>query len=317
MNSITIDDIYQAQCRIHPYIRHTPLEKNAALSTTHCAVYLKLENLQVAGSFKPRGAFNKILSIKETHPKAEFVAPTAGGHGVGFSYAASVLQATAHIYLPHTADPDRMRYIKRNGARIHTHNSIAEARLAALEFAQMHNHEFVSAYNDRHMIEGGGTIGLEILQDCPNVETVIVGVGGGGLIAGLGIALKEHNPKIRLIGVQPENNAVLSHWFSANTPVNVKIKSSIAEGIGGNIEKDVTTWPYIQRYVDDFILISEDEIKQAMYWMVTEEKHLIEPSGVAGLAALLKAKAHAWGTTVIVVTGRNVSWGRFNTLVNS
>ncbi|WP_257461734.1 threonine ammonia-lyase [Archangium lipolyticum] len=308
---------FAARRGIAPYIRHTPLEHNSSLSKfAGSPVFLKLENLQVTGSFKPRGSLHKVLSVRASQPHAEFIAPTAGGHGIGLAYAAATLGSKAHIYLPRSVDPDKLRLIQDQGAHIEFFDSVPQAREAALRVASEQGYTFLSAYNDRHMMEGGGTIALEILEDCPHVETVLVGVGGGGLLAGMSVVLKAANPRIRLIGVQPESSAVLAQWHRAGQPVDVNgLRPSIAEGIGAEVERDLLPWPYLQRLVDEFVLVSDDELRDAMRWCVSDTKYVIEPSAAAGLAALRKLLPRSLGPTAIVLTGRNVSWRRFEELV--
>ncbi len=308
--------VVAARRSIAPYIRHTPLEPNAALSKlSGSPVLLKLENLQVTGSFKPRGSLHKVLSVRASKPDAEFIAPTAGGHGIGLAYAAATLGARAHIYLPRSADPDKLRMIQEYGAHLEYFDNVPQAREAARRVASERGYTFLSAYNDRHMMEAGGTLGLEILEDCPHVETVITGVGGGGLIAGMGVVLKAANPRVRLIGVQPESSAVLAHWHREGRPVDVETRPSIAEGIGAQVERELLPWPYLQRYVDEFVLVSDDELREALRWCVADTKYILEPSAAAGLAALRKLSPRRLGATVVVLTGRNVSWRRFEELV--
>jgi threonine dehydratase len=309
--------VIAARRGISPYIRHTPLEPNASLSRlAGSPVLLKLENLQVTGSFKPRGSLHKLLSVRAAQPNAEFIAPTAGGHGIGLAYAAATLGARAHVYLPRSADPDKVRMIQEYGAHLEYFDSVPLAREAARRVATERGYTFLSAYNDRHMMEGGGTVALEILEDCPHVQTVIVGVGGGGLIAGMGVVLKAANPRIRLIGVQPESSAVLAQWHRHGQPVDVQdVRPSIAEGIGAQVEKELLPWPYLQRLVDEFVLVSDDELREALRWCVADTRYILEPSAAAGLAALRKLMPRALGPTVLVLTGRNVSWRRFEELV--
>ena len=304
-------DIYQAHQRIRPHIRHTPLHVTEALADS--GVYLKLENQQVAGSFKPRGAFNAILK----HGKGPYVAPTAGGHGVGFSYAARRLGVEAHIYLPHDADPDKIAMLKRNGALVTYFDDMPAAREAALRAAREDGFHFVSAYNDVAMIEGGGTVAIELLHDLPEIDTLVVPVGGGGLIGGMGLVLKALKPNLRIIGVQQENAPVLASWFQAGKPVPVACQPSIAEGVGAPIEEDSITWPLVQQVVDRFVLVTEDEIREAMLRLLATEKLYVEPSGAVPVAALPHLDLPTLGNTVLILTGGNVSWPKFRANVDA
>jgi threonine dehydratase len=311
---ITVQDILKAKERIFPYIIETPLEYSDVLSKEiGTEIHLKLENLQVSGSFKPRGGLNKILKTKEVNPKAEFVAPTAGGHGVGLSYSAKILNSKVHILMPESADSDRLKDIKNNGASIHTFKSIPEARIKAKELEKEKGYVFVSAYNDIEMIEGAGTIGIELLNQAPDIDCLVCGVGGGGYLAGIGIVLKAMNPNIKIYGVQQENAPFMANWFKTKKyPENFSAKPSIAEGIGAEVEKDTITWDYINEFVEDFLIVSEEQIKDAVKWVIKNHKHYVEPSGVVGLAGIIKYPKvfQNYNKVITVLTGRNMSYDK-------
>ena len=311
---ITVQDILKAKKRISPYIIETPLEYSEILSKEiGTEIYLKLENLQVSGSFKPRGGLNKILKTIEVNPKAEFVAPTAGGHGVGLSYSAKILNAKVHILMPESVDSDRLKDIKNNGASIHTFKSIPEARIKAKELEKEKGYVFVSAYNDIEMIEGAGTIGIELLNQAPDIDCLVCGVGGGGYLAGIGIVLKAINPNIKIYGVQQENAPFIANWFQTKKyPENFSMNPSIAEGIGAEVEKDTITWDYINEFVEDFLIVSEEEIKDSVKWIIKNHKHYVEPSGVVGLAGIIKYPKvfNNYNKVVTILTGRNMSYDK-------
>lgn len=312
---IKIQDILKAKKRISPYIVETPLEHSINLSEEIGSdIYMKLENLQVSGSFKPRGGLNKILKTKETNPEAVFVAPTAGGHGVGLSYSAKILHSKVHIFMPESADLDRMQDVKRNGASIKTFKSVPEARLAAKRLEKEKGYVFVSAYNDIEMIEGAGTIGVELLSQIPDIDCLVCGVGGGGYLAGIGIVLKSINPDIKIYAVQQENAPFLANWFkSKKYPTNFKLKPSIAEGIGAEVEEDTITWEYINEFVEEFLIVSEEEITNTLKWTIANHKHYVEPSGIVGLAGIRKNPDifKNYKKTVTVITGKNMSYDKF------
>lgn len=312
---ITPQDILTAQKRIAPYIRRTPVEFSVPLhEEMDVNVYFKLENLQVSGSFKPRGGFNKILK----NPGAEFVAPTAGGHGVGLSYAAQELNAKTHILMPKSADKDRIKDIQANGASIQFFESVLEARARAKELEEKKGYVYVSAYNDVEMIEGGGTIAVDLLEQLPNIDCLVCGVGGGGYIAGMAILLKSINPEIKIYGVQQENAPFLAQWHkSKKYPSEFQLKPSIAEGIGAEVESDSITWPYIEQYVEDFLVVSETEIKESLLWMLKNHKHYVEPSGVVGLSAIRKNADifQQFDSVCTVITGRNMSYEKFQSIL--
>ncbi|MEO9967354.1 MAG: pyridoxal-phosphate dependent enzyme [Reichenbachiella sp.] len=308
-------DILSAHNRIAPYIRRTPIEYSSYLAAeTGLSVYFKLENFQVSGSFKPRGGFNKILQ----NLNSEFVAPTAGGHGVGLSYAAKELGAKVHILMPKFADSDRMKDIQANGASIEFFDSVPEARIRAKELEAEKNYVFVSAFNDAEMIAGGGSIAVELLEQLPDVDCLVCGVGGGGYIAGMAILLKAINPKIKIYGVQQENSPFLAEWFRTKSyPKDLEMKVSIAEGIGAAVEEESITWPYIDKYVNDFFVVSEEEIKESLIWLLQNHKHYVEPSAAVGLAAIRANTSHfeSFDSICTVLTGRNMSYDKFNSVL--
>lgn len=311
-------DILEAKERIAPYIIKTPIEYSDELSKVIGAnVYFKLENLQVSGSFKPRGGLNKILKTHTKKPQAEFIAPTAGGHGVGLSFAGKVLGAKIHIMMPNSADPDRIRDIHKNGASIQYFDSVQEAREAALKSSKENGYTFVSAFNDIEMIEGGGTIAVELLEQIPNIDCLVCGVGGGGYISGMAIMLKAINPNIKIIAVQQDTTPLVYNWFKTGHYNMLPFKPSIAEGIGALVEEESITLPLINKYVDDFLIVSDDEIKDALFWMLLHHKHYVEPSAVVGLAAMRKYPDtfKSQQNILTVITGRNFSYERFRKLV--
>lgn len=310
-------DIFEAKKRIAPYLLETPVEYSEELSKhVGTNIYFKLENLQLSGSFKPRGGLNKILKTHVSNPQSEFVAPTARGHGVGLSFAGKVLGAKIHIMMPRSADPDRVKDIESNGASIQFYESVPEAREAALKSSKENGHVFVSAFNDVGMIEGGGTIAVELLDQLPNVDCLVCGVGGGGYISGMAIVLKAVNPNVKIIAVQQDTTPLVYNWYKTGQYEMLPFKSSIAEGIGALVEEESITLPLIKQYVDDFIIVSDHEIKESLFWMLENHKHYVEPSAVVGLAAIRKYPDifKSYKNVLTVITGRNLSYQKFREL---
>ncbi|MBI0578654.1 threonine/serine dehydratase [Neobacillus cucumis] len=318
MNSdlITLQHIIQAHGRIKPYIRHTPLEYNGELSRlSDSDIYLKLENLQVTGSFKARGAFNKLLTLEKNKREPGVIAPSAGNHGIGLAYAAHKLNVPASVYLPFDADASKVKALESYGATITYFDSIEEARVSALKAAKETGYTFVSAYNNWSMIEAGGTIGLEILEDLTEVDTVITCLGGGGLTAGLCIALKSINPNIKVWGVQTKNSPTFAVWHQNGEVCPVDLQPSIAEGLSGPIELETVTFPVIYKHIDRILTVTDEEIIEAMKLML-KHQYIVEPSGAAGIAALKQLGIEIKGRKIaVVVTGRNISWSRLLNLV--
>ena len=312
---ITPQDIANARKRIAPYITHTPTEFSPDFSEeAGTNVFLKLENLQVSGSFKPRGGLNKILKEKEKNPHSEFVAPTAGGHSAGLSYAAKILGSKVHILMPESADSDRKKDIANKGAKIQTFESVTKARHEAQRLSTEKGYVYVSAYNDTEMIEGGGTMALELIEQLPELDCLVCGVGGGGYIAGMAVVLKAYNPNIKIFGAQQENAPFLAERFKTKKyPENLPMKPSIAEGIGAEVEHDSLTWPFIEELVDDFFVVTEEEISETVIKMLKYYKHYVEPSAVVGLAAIAKNSEFfcQFKNVATIITGRNMSYEKF------
>jgi threonine dehydratase len=308
MHSITVKDIFEARKRISPYILQTPVELSEQLVQDFgINVHLKLENLQVSGSFKPRGGFNKIIKTLLNHPNAEFVAPTAGGHGVGLSYAAKILGAKVHIMMPKSADKDRIKDITNNGASIQFFESVEAARDEAKRVEKEKGYVFVSA----------GTMAIELLEQVPKIDCLVCGVGGGGYIAGMAIVLKQINPDIKIIGVQQDTTPCIYNWFKTGEYKALPYTPSIAEGVGAMVEKDCITLPYIEKLADDFLLVSDAQIKETLNWTFANQKYYVEPSGIVGLTAIRNNKAYfqKFKNVVTVVSGRNISFERLKTLI--
>ncbi|WHY92424.1 threonine/serine dehydratase [Neobacillus cucumis] len=318
MNSdlITLQHVIQAHGLIKPYIRHTPLEYNGEHSCLYDTdIYLKLENFQITGSFKARGAFNKLLNLEKNQRELGVIAPSAGNHGIGLAYAAHKLNVPACIYLPFDADESKVKALESYGATITYFDSIEEARVSALKAAKETGYTFVSAYNNRSMIEAGGTIGLEILEDLTDVDTVITCLGGGGLTAGLCIALKSINPNIKVWGVQTKNSPTFAVWHQNGEVCPVDLQPSIAEGLSGPIEPETLTFPIIYEHIDRILTVTDEEIIEAMKSML-KHQYIVEPSGAAGIAALKQLGVEMKGRKIaVVVTGRNISWSRLLNLV--
>ncbi len=314
--NITLQDIVQAHKRIQNYIYRTPLEYNEKISNLYNSnIYLKLENLQITGSFKAREAFNGLLSLSDVDRKRGVIAPSAGNHGIGLAYAAKRLNVPAYVCLPRGTDESKVNALESYGAVISYFDSIEEARLSAIEASKENGYKFFSAYNAPTAITAGGTIALEVLDDLSDVDTVITCMGGGGLTAGMCIALKSVNPKIKIWGIQPKNSPTLEVWHRNGSPTDVDLKPSIAEGLSGPIEPETITFPIIHKYIDRILTVTEVELIDAVRMMM-DSHYIAEPSGAAGIAALKRYGKELTGCKVaILVTGRNISWSRLTSLM--
>ncbi len=319
---VTLDDIRAARRRLTPFVRHTPLDDAPTLAAAAgTAVSLKMESWQVTGSFKPRLAFNKLLTLDEPTLRRGVVTSTAGGHGIGVAYAAKSLHVAADIFVPTTIDAAKLQAILAllpSPSALHRFDGPGAARtVAARALAAEHGRTFVSAYNDPAVIAGGGTVGLEIVDDAPDVDLVLVGMGGGGLAIGIAIAVKAHNPRAEVWGVQSEVNAPLARWLEAGRPVDVLTRPSIADGLGAALEAGTITFPLAQRWVDRAVTVSEEAIAGAVRRLYADRRVIVEPSGAAPVAALLANDVRRFRRVVCVLTGRNLAPARFAAIVRA
>ncbi len=319
---LTAASIIAAAQRLKSRAARTPLEFSAPLSEASGAkAYLKLENLQHTGSFKLRGAFNRLLTLDEQERARGVVAASAGNHALGLAEAASQLEVRATLVVPKSGSPAKIAALRRYPPQwvelLVEGADYDEAEALALRLARKSQRRFVSAYNDPQVMAGQGTVGLEILQDLPNVEAILAPVGGGGLIVGIGLWVKTINPQIRVIGVESTASPQMAAAFEAGRLVTVPVLDSLADGLAGNIEPGSPMYELARQYVDEMVVVEENEIAQAMSWYIEQCHLIVEGAGAVVLAALLHQRvAGISGKTVAaVLTGRNVSGERLKALL--
>jgi threonine dehydratase len=311
---VSLDDVKQAAGRIGPYVVRTPLERSVALSE-RCGVevWLKLECFQATGSFKLRGALNALMSLKVD----KVVTASAGNHGLGVARAASLLGVSATVVVPETASAAKVEALRSSGAElVQCGPTYDEAEAEGLRLARERGLPFISAYNDPAVVAGGGTIALEILDDAPHTETLIVPAGGGGLIGGVGVAAHGLQPDITVYGVQSVASPALHAALQAGTVVPVEVKPSLADGLAGNVEQTTITLGLLKEHVREVVLVEEAEIAEAMRWLLLQERVVVEGSGAVGVAALLRDRLQVSGPVGLVLTGRNVSAAVLRQYVN-
>ncbi|WP_221567859.1 threonine/serine dehydratase [Alkalihalobacillus sp. TS-13] len=313
---ITIQDIRNARETIQDTIHTTPILQSSQLSEL-CRndVFLKCEHLQKTGSFKIRGATNKVKQVAKEG--AELVtAASSGNHGQAVSFIARQLGIPATIVVPTDVNPCKMRAIEAyDGKIVKCGTTSAERIPRAIKIAEEQNGVFIPPYDDPYIMAGQGTTGLEILDQMPEVDAVVVPIGGGGLISGILTALKETNPNIKVYGVEPEtaNDTFLSLKNGQITAIPAT--STIADGLRASQPGDMT-FPVIQKYVDDLVLVSDDEIRQAFSFVMERMKQVIEPSSAVTVAALMNTKLPLEGKNVVtVISGGNVDLARINSLM--
>lgn len=289
--SVTLEDIKRAYERLSVHVRHTPILRGSELdSTLGCEVFLKVECLQLTGSFKIRGATNKILSLTEEEKEKGIIASSSGNHAMGVAYAAKMLGIKATLVLPENAPQSKIDGTKSLGADVVLHGFDSIQRYQKLhEIKAEKGYTLVHSYDDPTLIAGQGTSGYEIIQDLPDVDTVVVPLGGGGLLAGIAVALKEMNPSVRVIGVEPEAIPRYSESRKAGKPIQVPMGETVADGL--MITKTgKNNYPLIEKYVDEIVTVGDEYIYQALNEIVFKTKVLVEPSAAIGMAAALGKK---------------------------
>lgn len=303
-------DIYIARMQISSVTRKTPLIYSSVLSErAGSSVYLKLESLQETGSFKVRGATNKLLAMSEEEKAGGVIAFSTGNHGRAVAYVARQLGINAVICLSNRVPQYRVNAMKQLGAEVVRYGkSQDESYEHALSLQEKHGLTMISPFDDTFVIAGQGTIGLEILEDLPSVDTVIVPVSGGGLIAGIALTMKSADPNIHVLGISMECAPAMYRSLKAGKPVEVEEKDSLADALLGGIGLDNKyTFPMVRDYVDDLILVSEQEIAEGMFFALDNHRLVVEGAAAVGISALLFEKASGLGENVVVVlSGGNV-----------
>ncbi len=305
---ITLNDIQSALGRIRNFIYLSPCARSETFSeSTANHVYLKLDNLQRTGSFKERGALNKLLLLSPEERAQGVIAASAGNHAQGVAYHAGKLGIRAQIFMPLTTPLIKVSATRGYGADVVLHGAnYDEAFEESVRRSQAEHLTFVHAFDDDAVIAGQGTIGLELMEQHPALEAVIAPIGGGGLIGGMACALKESNPKIQVYGVQPSRLPSMKVAVAEGKPVTVMAASTIADGIAVRRAGD-RTLPLVQKYVDDIVTVEEEEIANAILLLLEREKTLAEGAGAAAIAALVNRKLPLVGKKVaVLVCGGNI-----------
>jgi threonine dehydratase len=312
---VTLGDIEAAQRLLSGVIARTPIEESRALGRLVGAnVWLKCENLQRAGSFKVRGAYTRMAKLTPAERARGVVAASAGNHAQGVAVAASRLGIEARIYMPLGVALPKLAATRGHGAEVvlHGHN-VDEALAEAQRYADETGAVFVHPFDNVDVVAGQGTIGLEILEQCPDVDTILMGVGGGGLLAGVAVAVKararELGRTIRIIGVQAENAAAYPPSLAADALVPLTKVSTIADGIAVGRPGQLP-FSIIKELVDDVVTVSEDSLARALIFLLERTKMVVEPAGAVGVAALLDGKltenGALPGNTAVVLSGGNI-----------
>lgn len=296
-----------AEERIRPYIRETPLEYSSYLSRLGQArVYLKLENLQLTGSFKLRGAMNKLLSLSAEERKKGVVTASSGNHGYAFAYLTELFQFPGKIFLPDTTAETKIEALKEFGAEVVIQgDDCVRAEEAGRAASAEKELAYIPPYNDFQVMGGQATVGIELARQIQDMDTLLVPVGGGGLIAGITAHLKSEDKALSIFGCQPENSRVMYESIRAGHIVDMASLPTLSDGTAGGIEADSLTFPICRDFVDDFFLLSETELQEALKLILEKHHLLVEGAAVLPVAAYLKHIDRFKGKNVVMILSGN------------
>jgi len=316
-NPISFKNILEARKRIASFVMRTPTHLCMPFSQkTGAEVYLKLENFQPIRVFKIRGALNKISTLSPLERERGVITASSGNHGLAVSYAAKIFGIKAIICVPEKAVKEKVKAIEEYGAEIIKYGKdFDEAYSKALEIQNKSEATFIHPFNDPLVIAGQGTIGLELLEDVPDLDTIIVQVGGGGLISGISMAAKTLKPDIKVIGVQPEGAQAYYQSLKSERLIELGSLHTVADGLAARKPAELN-FEIIKRYVDDILLVSDNEIGEAVLAYLHEAHLLIEPSGAASLAALMfKYHPNPREKIAVIASGGNISFDYLASLI--
>jgi threonine dehydratase len=306
---VTFEDVQAARQRIAEHIYLSPCARSETFSRAiGCQGFLKLENLQMTGAYKERGALNKLLTLAPADRAKGLVAASAGNHAQAVAYHAGRLGVTATIVMPEATPLLKVANTRGHGARVLLHGSnYDEAYAEARRLEQVDGLTFVHPFDDPAVIAGQGTIALELMEQVPDLDAVLVPVGGGGLISGMAVALKARLPRVRVIGVETEVLPCMLASLEEGRLVTVEAASTVADGIAVKRPGELT-FQHVQEYVDEILTVSEEEIASAILYLLEKEKTVAEGAGAVAVAALLNHKAHGLeGKRVVaLVSGGNI-----------
>lgn len=314
---VTLEQIRQAQATLAGVIHATPLQYSETFSRmSGNQIFIKPENLQKTGSFKVRGAYNKIANLSDAKRQRGVIAFSAGNHGAGTAYAAMKLGIPATVVMPDNPVQSKKNAIIGYGAKVVAGGPTSiTMHQKAVELQEQHGYAMVHPFEDPHTIAGQGTIGMEIIAAFPEVEVVVIPVSGGGLISGVATALKELKPTVKVIGINTEGAMAMYASLQQGRPTEVEKIDTIADGLMAKKPGDLT-FAHTQKYVDDLVLVSEEEIARAVALCAERAKLVLEPSGAAALAAVVYGRTKFQDKKVVVLaTGGNANMQLFADLV--
>ena len=311
-----IDDLNVARARISAAVHRTPTVSSRTLSElVGRPVLLKCENLQKTGSFKVRGALNRILHLDDPARERGVVTISAGNHAQAVAWAAARTGISATVVMPAHPSPAKARASEGYGAEVILQGTVLEAFDLSLELAESRGLTFLHAFDDPLIVAGQGTLGLEVMEDVPDAATVVVPIGGGGLISGVALAVANLGPSTRVFGVEPHGACAMRQSLDKGEAVRLDSVDTVADGLGAPMAGELN-FEIVRRYVEDVVLVSDAEIQEAMAFILARTKLLAEPAGAAAVAALLAGRIPlAEGPVVAVLSGGNVDLERLPDLL--
>jgi len=305
---VTLEEVEAARNVLAGVVRLTPMEPSRPLSAALGGpTWLKCENVQRAGSFKIRGGYLRISRLSSAERARGVVAASAGNHGQGVALAAGMLGAAATVFMPVGAPLPKVAATKGYGAKVELVGAtVDESLIAAQEHAERTGAVFIHPFDHADVIAGQGTVGLEILEQCPDVRTIVTGVGGGGLISGIAVAAKAISPQVRVIGVQAAGCAAMPASLKAGRPVRLESYATIADGIAVGRPGDLA-YAHVSKLVDEMVTVTEEDIARALVMLLERNKLVVEPAGAVGVAALMAGVIQAAeAPAVAVLSGGNI-----------
>ncbi|GIJ28584.1 threonine ammonia-lyase [Micromonospora qiuiae] len=304
---VSLDEVRAARKLLDGVTRTTPLEPSRPLTAALGGpVWLKCENLQRAGSYKVRGAYVRISRLSERERARGVVAASAGNHAQGVALAAGLVGTRATVFMPVNATLPKVAATKRYGAQVELVGATVDESLVAAEtFAERTGAVLIHPFDHPDVIAGQGTVALEILEQCPEVRTIVTGVGGGGLASGMAVVAKALRPDIRVIGVQAADAAAFPPSLLAGEPVRLPTLTTIADGIAVGRPGEIT-FAHVRKLVDEIVTVSEEDISRALLMLLERGKQVVEPAGAVGVAALLAGAVEVTTPVVAVLSGGNI-----------
>ena len=308
--TVTLEDVRAAAGRIAGLVFESPLRLSERLSTADANVFLKLEVVQPTCSFKIRGAFNAVERLSaEGAAGQRLVTASAGNHGRALAYACALFDLPLTVFIAGGAPRAKVDAIARSGAELRMCADYDEAERQAKAFARDGGGTYISPYSHPDVIAGAGTIGLELAAQQPDLGTVIVPVGGGGLVSGIAIAIKALSPGTRVVGVEVAASCPFTQSLAAGRRVTIDVAPSLADGLTGNLDPDTLTFDIVRHLVDEIVVVSEDDLRAALAAIVTGEHLVIEGAAAAAPAALLSGRIQATGNVAVILSGANIDSG--------